>query len=767
MNAGNRFRSLVLGLVIGAIVLSINTASAIVSQDKSAASLLTQQLDELSRALKDGKTLEQHKISLNNIQKQFKLEFVQSEKWLREQYNSEELNILLSRQKEAEQIIDQHFAQLNQSLAALNVQDLQNRIQHLINIKHQSLDPKNLPVSVLNLTHPILNKSWPQLPIQPQAEDLAAAFEAPLNQSLKDLAGQLNNDPQQIFHWVYNNIQYRPGYGSWQGAQVTLDSKSGNAYDQSALLIALLRSAEIPARYVYGELELSDKQLTDWLGVTETKAACQLLDQAGMIKSGHLIAHVWIKAYNPQEKRWLDLDPSLKQYEQVSAPAREQDKTWIQGLLKFALPSASSPISVLPEQETVNKVRIIPLADKNFTYHYQGEARQLPSALIAKLELSLADADYSLPLQEAAGQSIAIAYLPAQNIDGNLIKKFEEKSENLPAYLIKLQPFLLLGNKYIQMGKPVTMGTPQTLSIKLTIGENINTARHLIFAGMSASWAGNWGQNLAYSKVIASGIEEKFNAYVTDSIRQKLYLNPLNDITLAYQQQNQRLGEILADYSSYYFAPGFSESLAATSADVDFAFTVPMSFSLKGVQLDVQKDQMLLSARFKDLASGKYFLTLKGSLASALEHVVLEVKGNPIKKQDMEAVSAIKVLTLALDRNIPLVTLDRTNFEQTAHDMDISPALYQDLQGLVLAGKTIVLPRQMLQLDDWRGIGYIVQDGDSGSSAFMLSSGIGGGASLGATAVSTFNVPFPQSSLGKIIMVAMILGTLIIIALSA
>ena len=59
----------------------------------------------------------------------------------------------------------------------------------------------------------------------------------------------LGHNPHKIYQWVHDNIYYVPTQGSVQGAQDTLDKKSGNAVDTASLLIALLRASNIPARY--------------------------------------------------------------------------------------------------------------------------------------------------------------------------------------------------------------------------------------------------------------------------------------------------------------------------------------------------------------------------------------------------------------------------------------------------------------------------------------------------------------------------------------
>ncbi len=67
------------------------------------------------------------------------------------------------------------------------------------------------------------------------------------------LVKKIGNNPVDIFNWVYNNIEFEDYDRSRKGAKATLFTRRGNEWDQASLLIALMRIAKIPARYVqYG-----------------------------------------------------------------------------------------------------------------------------------------------------------------------------------------------------------------------------------------------------------------------------------------------------------------------------------------------------------------------------------------------------------------------------------------------------------------------------------------------------------------------------------
>ena len=71
------------------------------------------------------------------------------------------------------------------------------------------------------------------------------------------VGGRFAGDPLKIYNYVHDHIRYVLYFGSKKGAELTLLEKSGNDFDQWALLVALLRAAGYNnAAYQFG-----------WMGV--------------------------------------------------------------------------------------------------------------------------------------------------------------------------------------------------------------------------------------------------------------------------------------------------------------------------------------------------------------------------------------------------------------------------------------------------------------------------------------------------------------------
>lgn len=107
-------------------------------------------------------------------------------------------------------------------------------------------------------------------PLGPQGVPPAPVAEA-VTADIQQLARNLENDPLRIFNYVHDHIRHVLYFGAKKGAELTYLEKSGNDFDQCALLVALLRSAGYTnLAYQFGWMKLpydsaDHKDLHHWL----------------------------------------------------------------------------------------------------------------------------------------------------------------------------------------------------------------------------------------------------------------------------------------------------------------------------------------------------------------------------------------------------------------------------------------------------------------------------------------------------------------------
>jgi RHS repeat-associated protein len=172
------------------------------------------------------------------------------------------------------------------------------------------------------------------------AADLADdGAEVRITPEIQALAQELQYSPARILRWMLKEVKFEPYWGSLKGSLGVLQTRAGNATDQSSLLIALLRASHVPARYVRGTVALYDMQPSDnasgraqrWLGTKNYSGSIAYLGSAvpaasysyGGTVQGITFDHVWVQACVPYAAyrgnladtggyRWVPLDPSVK-----------------------------------------------------------------------------------------------------------------------------------------------------------------------------------------------------------------------------------------------------------------------------------------------------------------------------------------------------------------------------------------------------------------------------------------------------------------------
>jgi RHS repeat-associated protein len=142
-----------------------------------------------------------------------------------------------------------------------------------------------------------------------------------------ELAHGLKNDPNLMYKFVHDHIHFDPTWGDIKGPYMTWMDRSGNAFDQASLMIALLTEAAANGqnvsnvKYVVGEIELTSAQFTNWFGLpNDANIASTTLARSGLYAvvaangDGTIeyvrLEHVWVKATVEGQVRLLD--PSFK-----------------------------------------------------------------------------------------------------------------------------------------------------------------------------------------------------------------------------------------------------------------------------------------------------------------------------------------------------------------------------------------------------------------------------------------------------------------------
>ena len=138
-------------------------------------------------------------------------------------------------------------------------------------------------------------------PILPGIADLVRESEARCDGTALGFANAASQ-------YVHKHFTYKPGATHVHSSvRDSLETRSGVCQDFSHLLLAMLRSRGLPARYVSGYLIQREAST----GATEKQNA-----QAAMERViGGQASHAWVQVYIPQ-KGWIGLDPTVGEFDE-------------------------------------------------------------------------------------------------------------------------------------------------------------------------------------------------------------------------------------------------------------------------------------------------------------------------------------------------------------------------------------------------------------------------------------------------------------------
>jgi|GEM_PF-1749514 len=263
------------------------------------------------------------------------------------------------------------------------------------------------------------------------------------------------------YDYVKDEITYEPYYGSKKGAFGTYLEKRGNDIDKASLLIGLLRDQQIPARYVFGTIELSESEANAWIGTNNLTATYNILYKNGVlskiIEEGGTkklqVSHYWVKAYI--DGKWIDLDPAMNKYRleqgNLSDILETIDKlnNYLSLVSKNTIDIENingSDIFLNEENETINWLktndifsikstnqflkRILEKEQVKYSKIILGESASINESLSYKINFRLSDIDYTLKTSEISGKRITLSYIanksgtystPVLSIDGEVV----------------------------------------------------------------------------------------------------------------------------------------------------------------------------------------------------------------------------------------------------------------------------------------------------------------------------------------------------------
>ena len=121
----------------------------------------------------------------------------------------------------------------------------------------------------------------------------------------------------------------------------------------------------------------------------------------------------------------------------------------------------------------------------------------------------------------------------------------------------------------------------------------------------------------------------------------------------------------------------------------------------------------------------KATLELAGAQGSFLEG---EVFNQVVEREGIAAVSA---LTRARREGQAITRVDGTNVDVVLAAVDLGQEVEDQVRAAIVNGQIAWVPESLIDVNDWRGAGYILENPVNGAAAYMISGGLAGGIDTG------------------------------------
>jgi hypothetical protein len=336
---------------------------------------------------------------------------------------------------------------------------------------------------------------------------------------------------------------------------------------------------------------------------------------------------------------------------------------------------------------------------------------------------STADFVYKTNTAELAGRRITLSWTPATPEDQAVVNQYGQLYQT-PAYLIEVKPELRIDGQVVATGQPVGMAYQQKFTMRfISAGGEEDRVDNQLTAGAY------YAVGLDLQSVSSAMLQQRMERISQASVS----LNELNIISdegvgemlyttaLAYFTQVDTYQNIIGRHTGVTSVRQPSEAMTALDLKVGYLFMCPVSVSLGGMHIDVDRDIVSPVSLNGDDGDIRNFMLQSGIMSSAMEHGIFEQLFN------FRSISAAKVMTLANAWGIPIYTVTNENISLVLPLLQVSSRIKSDIQNAVNAGHTVTIPEKEIDYYDWHGAGYIDLDPSSGAAAYMISGYLAGG----------------------------------------
>ena len=582
------------------------------------------------------------------------------------------------------------------------------------------------------------------------------------NEMLEVVAGFTS--PVDAYAYVVNNIRYDCYINSRRGGIGAFETTWGNDYDQSSLLIAFLREMGYPARYVSGNITLTEAQLNSLFGSMDYQSACQHFANSGrkvtMNSSQKVLKldQVWVEVYVPYSMIgvtddatkdlgvWVSLDPAIKASELKSYQVNQENTAATKAeydaiLSEFAADDVSALVDSMKDFKMSDSVKERLIIQQNFavlpsTLQYavnsqSGTFAHVSTAMSDTIRFTVDDwfDDYNMGTYRTAdlyNKRVSIQYT------GNTgIATIFELGSSAVAYN-EFTPALTIDGEIVATGPATTLGNKQSLNVTMTSGGGAESFTDELQAGSMYAIVLNTGaisqqtyDKMFYEAIEGNGVINRENAAIkTDYYREEQVCSFLALAGNFYFILDNGLSSVNA--GRYNVEESCRTKCAVVGYDIE------MEENYYGVYTKVLPGTFFIDVNLNTT----YSVSREGNQDARNAHVFSSsMMGSFFEGFIWEyylghhGISTMHIFSYASEQGVGLQPIYDYNYDEQMEKLSfLSASTKSDIKNAVSSGYCVLIPEAEITMDDWSGTGYMIADlKDYNHFVYRISGGLNGG----------------------------------------
>ena len=620
--------------------------------------------------------------------------------------------------------------------------------------------------------------------------ELTGAHETQITPEIQALADQLDHNPVRIFNWVHNEIDFVPTQGAIQGAALTLRNRQGNAADTNSLLVALLRASGIPARFVYGTVDVPTAQALNWLKASNLDDALRQVQLGGIPSTilklnGQVMAvrlqHLWVEAnidftpsrgaVNRVPDAWIPMDASFKQYQQIAPLDLATIGQWnrdeaVAAVKQGAQINADGSFTALNttaytayQNQVMGRIEqatdISAFADPQTTpgsYHIVASAlpvisgtlpfavsaastrfTAIPDSLKFFVEANLYRAAQDIAYENPElSLRIATVDLDGQSLYVDYVPASDADASGLQAYADSNAASLPLSSFSVV---PTLKLGAQALGAGGAVGMGamqfwtvgVKDVQGRI-SGAQEPYQFAAGSRISFTPDLG-GVTERLAASAVEGMPDNIELPVAQALHLAgvqYWALNDGRASIYAQGAGGHFMRMPAVGAFAAPMQVRYFFGIPRTGSFNGYATDVKADRVAIA--HTDPARAVRLAAQLGAGGSLSEGLTWDLLLNG---RAGKSLSSSSILLWANRSHVPIYTITAENIDALLPKIQTTSDVLDEIRSAVSAGMQVIIPEREFSQGAIQAAGYVIVDPDTGTGLYRVSGGLNGAINWG------------------------------------